>query len=175
MPLWRQSLCYQRGIQVYEFQSRCRTLRELTLDRTGCELPAVYAPWDAENTWRALSASDHNDPLMKVPVRPPEGSRTSTLRIGTGEAGRPPRPPPAAGAAKADRCHTTPRFRWRPAACAAVRCTTATRQWSFRPSSDCPALHSASVVGDPSAGDGHADPAVVLGRPRTDWHRAAAG
>jgi hypothetical protein len=41
---------------------------------------------------------------------------------------------PAAG-----RCDTTPRFRWRSAACAAVRCTTATRQWSPRPSSDCAA------------------------------------
>jgi hypothetical protein len=56
-------------VQVYEFQSRYWAVRALTLDCTGCELPAAYAPWDAENTGKALSALDHNDPLMRVLVR----------------------------------------------------------------------------------------------------------
>jgi hypothetical protein len=59
-------LRYKPGMQVYEFQSRCWALRALTLDCTGCELPAAYAPWDAENTGRALSALDPDDPLMRV-------------------------------------------------------------------------------------------------------------
>jgi hypothetical protein len=58
-----------KGVQVYEFHSRCWPVRALTSDRSGASLPAVYAPWDAQNGEAVVSELSCDLPLYRLPVR----------------------------------------------------------------------------------------------------------